>query len=747
MTTAAGGRDTPPGPLTPAAGPHVRAGARWARLTARRSRWIALAAVLFAAACLAFGGRVTDHLSHGGWTPTGAPSVQAEQRLAATFGAGSAHLILLVRPDARAHPDDRTVAAHGAALVRELRHDPRIAHVASPWDPGGHPLRATDRSAYAVPLRFHGDDSRVHAGAADVVRRTVARPGPLTVTAAGESAVVAETERISGRDLRTAELIAAPVTFAVLLLVFRSLPAALLPVAVGALSVAGTMAGLRALTALMPVSLLALNVTTALGFGLAVDYSLLVVARYREHRAAGHGPDRALAVTLSTAGRTVTVSALTVCLSLAALLLFPVPLLRSLACASIMVTVLAAAATLALVPAAVAALGDHLDRWDPLRAVRRTGSATAPLWRHVARTVIRRPLTTAVPVLLVLVALAAPLLGTRFGIYDDRMLPPSSATAHASALLRDHFDVAELHPSTILLTGHDARAHPAPVADYARRVSALPGVRRVDAATGSYRDGHRVPPPPPARPAAFVTAHATRLSVVTTSDPLAPDGARLAERLRDLPAPASVQIAGLNARMADTTHAITDHLPTVLATIAVTVFLALLALTRSLLLPLKALLLNALTLAATLGTVVHLFQEGRLTWLTGDFTVTHITDTTVLCLMFGIAFGLSMDYEIFLLSRIVEEHHRAHDTPTATALGVEHTARVFTAAALIAAVVMGALATSGLLALKVIGTGLAVAVLLDATLVRVILVPAFIRLAGRANWWLPSWRRRTKGPG
>ncbi|WP_206506594.1 MMPL family transporter [Streptomyces chrestomyceticus] len=737
MTTAPGPGNAP---ARPAAGePAADAGTRWARFATRRRRWIALTAVLFTAAGLAFGGSLTDHLSHGGWTPTDAPSVRAEQRLAGTFKTGSAHLILLVRADPRTHPDERTVAAHGSALVRALRQDHRIAHVASPWDPGGHQLRATDGTAYTVPLRFHGDDSRIHATGADIARRTAARPGPLSVTAAGESAVVAETERISDRDLRTAELIATPVSFVILLLVFRSLPAALLPVAVGALSVAGTMAALRALTALMPVSPLALNVTTALGFGLAVDYSLLVVARHREQRAAGHRPDRALAATLNTAGRTVAVSALTVCLSLAALLFFPLPLLRSLACASITVTVLAAAATLALVPAALAALGDHLERWDPLRAVRRTGLATAPLWQCVARTVIQRPLTTAVPILLALAALATPLLGARFGIYDDRMLPPSSATAHASALLRDHFDLAELRPSTVLLTGHDTRTHPAPVADYARCISALPGVRRVDAATGSYRDGHRVRPPPHVQPTAFTTTHATRLSVVTTDDPLSPDGTRLADRLRALPAPAPAHVAGLNARMADTTHAITDHLPTVLATIAATVFLALLFLTRSPLLPLKALLLNALTLAATLGTVVHLFQEGRLTWLTGDLTVTHVSDTTVLCLMFGIAF-----YEIFLLSRIVEEHHRTHDTPAATTLGIEHTARVFTAAALIVAVVMGALATSGLLALKVIGTGVATAVLLDATLVRVVLVPAFIRLAGRANWWLPPRPCRTR---
>ncbi len=189
--------------------------------------------------------------------------------------------------------------------------------------------------------------------------------------------------------------------------------------------------------------------------------------------------------------------------------------------------------------------------------------------------------------------------------------------------------------------------------------------------------------------------------------------------------------------LADTTDAIVSRLPTVLATIAATVFLVLLLLTRSLLLPLKALLLNTLTLAATLGTVVHLFQEGHAPWLTGDIAVTHITDLTVLCLMFSIAFGLSMDYEIFLMARIVEEHRRTGDTRTATAAGIEHTARVFTAAALIVAVVMGALAASGLLALKMIGTGLAVAVLLDAPLVRAVLVPAFIRLAGRANWWLP----------
>ncbi|MGI5341479.1 MMPL family transporter [Streptomyces sp. CA-181903] len=689
---------------------------------------------------------MSHRLSHGGWFPSDGPAARAERDLAADFGRNAEQLALLVTADAPV--DSPSVAAYGTALVDELKKARHVAYVSSPWTPDGAQLRSVHGRSAVVLVRFDGDEPTVRAAGARAVRAVTGRRGPLRIAASGESAVVAETERLGDRDLRTAELVAAPLAFAVLLLAFRSLTAALLPLLVGATAVVGAMAGLRLLTSLTHVSLFALNITTALGFALAVDYSLLLVSRYREERAAGGSAQRAIGTALATAGHTVAVSSLTVCLSLAALLLVPLPMLRSLAYGGILVTLLAAGATLLLLPAALAALGDRIDRWDPLRRLRRHPAGHRPpggrLWHRLARVVMRRPVATALPVLAVLALLAVPFLDVRFGQYDDRILPPSSPVGQASARLRQDFDPAERLPAAVLLRGFDAKTAPAPLADYARRASRLPGVRRVDAATGSYRHGHPAAPPPGLRPASFVSPHGTWMAVVPSVEPLSEDGSRLAERLRRLPAPVPAEIAGSGARLADTTQAINQRLPLVLAMMGTTIFLVLLLLTRSVLIPLKALVLNSLSLAVMFGAIVFVFQQGHLRWLVGEFTATGITDAVIPSLMFCIAFGLSMDYEIFLLSRIVEEHRRTHDTRQAVALGLEHTAGVFTTAALVFALVMAALATSGLVLLKVVGVGLALAVLADATVVRGVLVPSLMCLAGRANWWLPTppWRRR-----
>ncbi|MEV6776834.1 MMPL family transporter [Streptomyces syringium] len=728
---------------------------RWVRRLTHHNHWIVAAAALFAAVSVFAGADVAGRLSHEGWIPPGAPSAAADEQLASDFGQGAEQLALLVVADGPL--DDPPVAAQGRRLVAELGSLDRVAHVASPWGPAGRGLRASDSRSAAVFVRLHGSEGAVRTASAHAVRTVTGHHGHLRVTATGESTVIAETERLSDRDLRAGELIAAPLVLIVLLLVFRSLLAALLPLAIGALAVVGTMAGLRSLTALTPVSLFALNITTALGFALAVDYSLLMVSRYREERATGSPGSEAMTVMVRTAGHTVLTSAAAVCLSLASLLFFPLPMLRSLAYGGIMVVLLAAAATLVVLPAVLALLGDHLDRWDPFRRLRRarngppdTGPAGPRGWRLLAHVVMRRPVLTALPALAALAALAVPFLGVRFGMYDDRILPPSSPVGQASARLRQLFDPRETHPDAVLLPGLDARADARPLADYARRASALPGVRRVDAATGSYAAGAPTPSPPHVRPAAaFISPRGTWVAVVPSVEPLSSEGSRLVGRLRALPAPVPTQVAGISGRLADAENAISSRLPLVLATTGSMIYLVLLFLTRSLLIPLKALILNALSLSAMFGAVVFIFQEGHLRWLVGGFTVSGVTDVIVPSMMFCIAFGLSMDYEVFLLSRIVEEHDRTGDTRQAVALGLERTASVFSAAALVFALVMAALATSGLILLKVVGVGLALAVLTDATLVRGVLVPAFMCVAGRANWWLPPsprCLRRRRGP-
>ncbi|XVQ08176.1 MMPL family transporter [Spirillospora sp. CA-255316] len=714
----------------------------------RRARpilWLAAAGFLVA---LLAGHDVHDRLTPGGTTAIGAESERARELLENGFRAGDPDLILVAR--AQGGADDPRAAEAGRSLTARLARTPGVVHATSYWDTRAPSLRSRDGRAALVLARLHGDDMRRIATARRVVSRVSGRIGPLTVAATGKAQVRAETQDRSERDLRRAELVVAPLTLAILLVVFGGLTAAVLPVLVGALAVAGTMAVLRLLSAFTEVSVFAMSIASALGFALALDFSLFIVTRYREELAAGFGTRAAIAVTMRTTGRAMAYSAVTVSLSLAALLLFPFTILRSIAYGGITVTVLAAVGSLVVLPAVLVRLGGRVNGLaipGPWRAGRATRPDDAPgLWFRIATAVMRRPLRVAIPTALLLLALGSPFLDVRFGTFDDRLLPPEAPAAQAANQLRRDFDARDSVAATTVVLP-EARVAPAAAATarldgYARRLSALGGVVRVDAATGSYARGARAGDAPPGAAARFVRpgAPGTWLAVSTAHEPYSVENSELAERVRALAAPGRVLVGGPGAELADVRAGIAATLPAVLGLIALTTFLLITALTGSVVLGVKALLMNALSLSATFGVLVHIFQEGHLRWLVGGFSVSGSTDALVPALLFCVAFGLSMDYEIFLLSRIVEEHRRTGDTGLAVATGLERTGRLFTSAAVVFAVVMAALATSGLALLKMIGAGLALAVLLDATLVRGLLVPAVMRLAGRANWWSP-WRR------
>nr|WP_260407929.1 MMPL family transporter [Planomonospora venezuelensis] len=675
----------------------------------------------------------------GGATASGAESGRAAELLAKGFGAGDPHLVLIARG---AQPVDRApAAAAGRAVAARLARDPAVARVTSYWHTRSPGLRSRDGRAALILARLRGDDRGQVAAAARLAAALAGAHGPLTVSVTGEAQVKAETQSRSEQDLRTLELITAPLTFAILLLVFGSLTAAVLPVLVGVSAVAGTMAVLRLLTELTEVSVFAMSLASALGFALAVDFSLFIVTRFREELAGGRDAADAIRVTMRTTGRAVAFSAVTVALSLAALLLFPFMMFRSVALGGITVTLLAAAGSLVVLPALLAVLGRRVDSLavpGPWRAGR---SRTAGGWFRLAMAVMRRPLTVAVPAVLLLAVLAAPFLGARFGVFDDRLLPPQAPAARAAEELRRDFDArGSVSATTVVLPGLAAgaaggTAHLSLDA-YARSLSAVAGVHQVETATGAYAGGRftGLPAGPPER---FTGPAGTWLSVATAHEPYSVENSELAGHLRAVPAPAEALVGGPGAQLRDIRLAIAGALPPGLALVALTTFALVTGLTGSVVLAAKALLLNVLSLGATFGALVHVFQEGHLRWLVGGFTPTGTTDVLVPALMFCMAFGLSMDYEIFLLSRITEEYRRTGNTVTAVALGLEHTGRLFTSAAVVFAVVMASLATSGLVLLKMVGVGLALAVLLDCTLIRALLVPAVMRLAGRANWWSP----------
>ena len=724
---------------------------RLGRWVARRRIGVLLAAAAVLAGLAPLAAGVASHLRNGGFTAPAADSTRADAVLADRFHGGAPNLVLVVGVPGSV--DDPAAVSAGRALAAQVGRDPGVLAVSSYWSTqaaGAAPLRSTDGRRALVLVRLAGDEDEVRQAAKRLVPQVAGQRGGLDVRATGTAQVSVEIERRSEVDLRRAEALTLPVTLLILVLVFGSAVAATLPLVIGGLSVLGTYAALRVVTFFTPVSIFSLNITTALGLGLAIDYSLFMVTRYREELTRRRSVVAAVGETVRTAGRTVLFSALTVALSLSALLVFPLYFLRSFAYAGIAVVLFAALESLFVLPALLALFGRRVDALDLRGPLRRLFGRTPPaapaaesaFWRRVATAVMRRPLPVAVLTVGVLVALGAPFLRAEFGLTDDRVLPASAPAHQAAQTIRDGFAGRESSAVTVVLPDlAGAGAGTAAVADYAARVSAVPGVTRVDTATGSFAGGRRVAPPGPAS-ARFADGRGGWLSVVTGTEPYSAAGSRLVADVRAVPAPAPALVGGQAAQLVDTRAELARRLPLALGIIALTTMVLLFAFSGGLLIPVNAVVLNLLSLTATFGAMVYVFAEGHLRWLVGDFTVTGLVDITIPVLMFCVAFGLSMDYEVFLLSRIREEYRRTGDNAQAVATGLARTGRLVTAAAVLIATVLVALAASGLTFLKLLGVGLTVAVIMDATVIRGLLVPAFMRLAGRANWWAPGPLRR-----
>lgn len=712
------------------------------KAVARRRFPVVLLTLVVVAVAAVLGGDVTGRLSSGGLTDPRSESTRADRILADRFNSGVPNLVLLAR--APGSVDDPAAVAAGRDLTERVAKASGVLSAGSYWTmPGAAPLRSKDGRSALVLVRLGGSEDDFRATAKRLVPQVRGEQGVLKVSVTGSAQVSVEIEKRTEKDLAKAEAITAPATLLILLFVFGSAVAAGLPLAVGLLSVLGTFLVLRLLTSVTSVSVFAINITTALGLGLAIDYSLFVITRYREELAAGRDVTEAIAHTVRTAGRTVLFSAATVGLSLAGLLVFPLYFLRSFAYAGMAVVALAAVGAVVVLPALLALLGRRIDAWNvrrllPKRGSRRSSAAESGFWHRLATAVMRRPVLFAIATVAVLVSLGLPFLRASFGITDDRELP-ASAPAHVTAqAVRDDFDSRESSALSVVLPNTEAER----VDAFAARLSALPSVFRVDAATGSYTDGRKVAEPGPTA-ARFRASGATWISVVPSVEPYSEAGTRLVERLRTAEgAPGAVLVGGQAAELADTRAALADGLPWTGLIIGGTTLVLLFLFTGSLLIPVKAIVLNLLSLSATFGAMVYVFQEGHLMWLVGDFTVNGLLNVFVPALMFCVAFGLSMDYEIFLLSRIREVYVATGDNTRAVALGLERTGRLVSAAALLFATVMGSFATSGLTILKLLGVGLALAVIMDATIVRGLLLPAVMRLAGRANWWAPKPLRR-----
>ncbi|WP_406353957.1 MMPL family transporter [Streptomyces sp. NBC_01635] len=694
----------------------------WTRFVTARPRLALLAALVLTVLAALAGSGVADRMSSGGWEDPDAESTYATQAIEREFPDSQPNLLLLV--DAGdASVDDPAVAAEAGRLVERLAGEEGITGVGSYWQTRSPALRAEDGHEALIAARITGDETAMGETLDRITPLFRGEQGVVEVGVGGPVTVQHEMQTIIQEDLLRAELIALPVTLVLLMMVFGSAVAALLPLGVGIVAILGANAILRGLTEVTEVSVFAMNLTTALGLGLAIDYALFIVRRFREELSAGAEPLTAVGTTLRTAGRTVLFSALTVAVSLAAMLLFPQYFLRSFAYAGIAVVLLAAAAALLLLPAALMVLGHRVDALDLRRLFRRRRPAKAAAeegaaWGRTATLVMRRAPFFALGTTAVLVLLGLPFLGVKFGTADDRQLPSTAASRVVQDHIREGFPGSPGGSLDVLAEG---RATEAQYAAYKERVAGLPEVVRVDGP--------------------LVKGDAAVFTVQPKGEAVDDPAQHLVGDLRAVDAPFDTHVTGAAAVLVDSKDAIAEQLPAAaLFIVIVTLFLVFL-LTGSVLIPVQAVLLNALSLTAMFGAVVWVFQDGHLSGLLG-FTSPGSVETTLPIIMFCVAFGLSMDYGVFLLSRIKEEYDLTGNHEQAVRHGLQRTGGLITAAAVILAVVMVAIGTSRVTNTKMLGLGIALAVLMDAMIVRTLLVPSVMRLTGRATWWAPGPLRR-----
>ncbi|TRW86396.1 MMPL family transporter [Mycolicibacterium sp. 018/SC-01/001] len=719
---------------------------RIASLALIAPRRIVVAAAVLTAALAILGVPVAALLSPSGFADPGSDSARAAQTLADTFGRGDVDMVIVVSsPDGVDGPAARET---GESIVAEVTDAPHVATVSS-WTrpPAPVALVSRDGTAGLIVVGIRGTEAEQQTYARQIdeeVTRDV--PAGVSVRTGGTAMVNVQITEHSQRDLLLMEGLAIPLSFLILVWVFGGLLAAALPVAIGVMSIVGALAVLRAVTVFTDVSIFALNLATAMGLALAIDYTLLIVSRYRDELAAGADRGQAVRTTMLTAGRTVIFSATTVALSMSVMVLFPMHFLKSFAYAGVATVAFAAASAVVVTPAALVLLGDRHAALDVRRLGRRVLGRPEPVpvpvqqrfWYRCARSVMRRAVPLGLAVVALLVVAGVPFLGVRWGFPDDRVLPRSASAHQVGDRLRDEFAENTDTAVTVVLPdtgGLDEAA----LSAYAAELSRVPDVEAVSAPTGTYVDGRTSGPPsgPTGERdgAAFLT--------VATSAPLFSDASETQlYRLAAVPGPDghAVQLTGTAAANRDSVAAITSTLPLVLGLIGVIMFVLLFLLTGSVVVPLKALVLNILSLSAAFGALVWVFQDGHLGGLGTTPTGTLIANMPVL--LFCIAFGLSMDYEVFLVARIREIWLRTGDSDESVALGIAYTGRVITAAALIMSISFAALIAASTSVMRMFGLGLTLAVLADATLVRMVAVPAFMRLMGGRNWWAPQWLNR-----
>ncbi|MGI5195689.1 MMPL family transporter [Streptomyces sp. CA-288835] len=685
----------------------------------RRRIAVLLLSLLVTALATVYGGTVAERLSNGkaDYDDPGGANVAAREVIERATGIDpqQGH-VLLVRTDEPVEATTTPPKAVAAAAAL-LRSRPEVEQVVDYTSPGGTALISRDgRSTVVVGAVGSLTDQR-SVRAEEELQQAIDDDPALRGRAllGGATAGHVQVAEVSDTDLAQAELLATPVILVVLFLVFRGLVAAFIPLLGGIVSLLLTMAGLRVATEFMDVSTGAMSLAFALGLGLSIDFGLLIVSRYREELA-DRGPGaEAVLRTVATAGRTVLFSALTVAAALAALIAFPQPYLRSMGLAGVITVVSAALFALLGLPALLALLGRRINSLAPRRWQRTADSARATegRWYRMAQAVMRRPAAFALLATAVLLVMASPLLGVRFTGVDPTLLPEETSAGKVAAVLDKEYDAPATSPLQIVLTT-DGTPDTSRLTDYTDRIGAVPGVESVGTPV-QLDDRH------------------WEIDAVLTDNPLDEGAKDAVGTVQDLSTPYPARYTGTTADFLAQRQSIAEALPLAGGILAGVTLLLLFAFSGSVLLPLKALVMNLLSTSAAFGFLVWVFQEGNL-----GFSAQTGLEATTPVLVFALAFGLSTDYNVFLLSRIKEARSQGMDNRTAVAHGLSRTGGIVTSAAVLFCIPVGALALSRLVFIQELGLGAAFAVLIDATLVRALLVPSLMALLGTANWWAPS---------
>ncbi len=722
-------------------------------------RVLAVSGIVLVAAAI-FGLPVAKSLSAGGFQAPDSESARANQLLVEKFGQGGMPLVVLVSsPDGARSPGAQAAATE---IVDQLKESPHVASVTSAWTvpaSAAADLISEDGTSGLVVASISGGDNDAPKHAAELSGEFPGDRDGVTVRAGGMSLVYDQSIKQIERDLLSMEVVAAPLSFLVLVWVFGGLLAAAVPLAVAAVAITVSMSVLRLITFSTEVSVFALNLTAATGMALGIDYTLLLISRYREEIAEGTEPRSALIRTMNTAGRTVLFSATVVALSASTMVLFSSSFLKSFAYVGLATVTLTAATAIVLTPAIIVFLGPRLEalgirqltrtllrRRPPTARHRREGGPLAKrpveqmFWYRWSKAVMRHAVPLGLAVVVLLVLLLTPFFGVTWGLGDDRNLPTSQTSRQVGDQLRENFahdtanDVRVVIPDAGGATAQQ-------IADYSAHLSGLADVQAVSSPSGTFIDGMNVGPP--SAPAGAVD-NSVFLTISSTAPPFTESSRNQLDQVRGVATPdgAAVEITGLTQVSRDNVDAVTARLPLVLAVIGVVTFLLMFILTGSVVIPVKTLALNVLSLTAAFGAVVWIFQDGHLGAL--GTTPNGTLDIGLPVMLFCMAFGLSMDYEVFLVARIREfwleskSTNPPGDNDESVALGVAHTGRVITAAALVMAISFGALMVSQVALMRTMGIAMALAVLVDATLVRMVLVPAFMHVLGRWNWWAPQ---------